>query len=110
MMDDVTKQHIAQKEMLNLAQKKVKKRKDFYIHLFIYAIGIIFWLLKRYTDAPLNFFPIRYINWFVMSIWTVAIVFQAIELLISEVVFGKKWEDKQVKNILKEDSKKQTWE
>ncbi len=103
-------ENIAEKELLELAKKKVKKRKDFYIHLFIYTIGISFWLLKRYTDAPLNFFPIRYINWFVMSIWTVAIVFQAIELLISEVVFGKKWEDNKVKSILEDKSKKQTWE
>jgi len=109
-MVNTTQENIAQKELLELARKKVKKRKNFYIHLFVFTIAISLWLLKRYTSLPLNFFPIRYINWFVMSIWTVVITFQAIELLISEVIFGKKWEDKQVKNILENKTEKQTWE
>lgn len=101
---------IAEKELLELAKKKFKKRKDFYIHLFIYGIGIVVFVLKTYCGVRLNFFPLKYINCLVMSIWTVVIGFQAIELLFSEVIFGKKWEDKQVKNIIEDKSKKQTWE
>jgi hypothetical protein len=109
-MMETTQQNIAEKELFELAQKKVKKIKNFYIHLFVYSIAITFWLLKRYTDLPLNFFPIRHFNWLVMSIWTAVIALQAIGLIINEVIFGRKWEDKQVKNMLKEESKKQTWE
>ena len=109
-MEEATQGNIAQNELLELVKKKVKKQRDFYIHLFIYAVAITIWLLKRYTDLPLNFFPIRYINWFVMAIWTVAIGIQAMELLFTEVILGKKWEDIQVKSILEEESKKQRWE
>jgi len=103
-------QNIAQKELFELAQKKVKKRRDFYIHLFVYSIGISFWLLKKYTDLPLHFFPIKYINWFVMAIWTVAICIQALELLLGELLFGKKWEARKMKQFMREQSQKQTWE
>lgn len=109
-MTPTSQENIAEKELLELAKKKVKKRKDFYIHLFIYAIGITFWILKEYTDLPVNFFPIRYINCFVMIIWTVFLVIQAIELFVSEIVFGKKWEENKVKNILEDQSEKKTWE
>ena len=109
-MTPTSQENIAEKELLELAKKKVKKRKDFYIHLFIYAIGITFWILKEYTDLPVNFFPIRYINCFVMIIWTIFLVIQAIELFVSEIVFGKKWEETKVKNILEDQSEKQTWE
>lgn len=109
-MTPTSQENIAEKELLELAKKKVKKRKDFYIHLFIYAIGITFWFLKEYTDLPVNFFPIRYINCFVMGIWTVVIVFQAIDFFISEIIFGKRWEDKKVKDLLEDQSEKQTWE
>lgn len=109
-MKSLNQENIAEKELFEMAQKKVKKRKDFYIHAFVYCIAITLWILKEYTNLPLNFFPIRYINCFVMAIWTLVFVSQAIELLISEVIFGKKWEDKQVKNMMEETSKKQTWE
>jgi len=109
-MEEITKENIAQKELLELVKKKLKKQRDFYIHLFIYASGIVVWLLKMYTDLPLNFFPIQYINTFVMTIWSIAIGIQAMELLFTEVVLGKKWEDKQVKSMLEVETKKQTWE
>ncbi len=109
-MEETTQGNIVQKELFELAQKRFKKQRDFYIHLFIYAIGITIWLLQMYTDLPLNFFPIRYINWFVMGIWTLAIGIQGMELLFTEVILGKRWEEKKMKSLLEEETKKQTWE
>lgn len=99
-----------QKELYELAQKRVKKIKDFYIHLFIYAIGIIFYILKTYFGVSFNFFPLRHINFFVMAFWTFIIVVQAFGLFFTEVFFGKKWEDKNIKRIIEKESKKQTWQ
>lgn len=101
---------IEEKELLELAKKRVKKIKDFYIHLFIYVIGATVFVLKTYFSVPFNFIPVRYINWFVMSIWTFFLVVQAVQLFFNEVVFGKKWEEKKIQNFIKKDSNKQTWE
>lgn len=101
---------IEEKELLELAKKRVKQLKDFYIHLFIYAIGITVYVLKTYYGFPFNFFPIQHINGFVMAIWTFFLVVQAFQLFFSEIVFGKKWEDKKIKEILSKKSEKQTWE
>ena len=109
-MDNTTQENIAHKELLEMAKKKVKKRKDFYIHLCIYVIGMVVFILKTYCGVRLNDFPLKYINCVVMSIWTVAICIQAMEILLTEVILGKKWEDKQVKSILEDKSEKQRWE
>lgn len=101
---------IEEKELLELARKRVKKIKNFYIHLFIYAIGVTVFVLKTYFGVPFNFIPVRYINWFVMWIWTFFFVVQAVQLFFSEVIFGKKWEQKKIQNFIKKDANKQTWE
>ena len=109
-MEKATQENIVQKELHELMRKKFKKQRDFYIHLFIYFIGIVVFILKTYYGVRINFFPLKYINCLVMSIWTVAIVIQGMELLFTEVILGKKWEEKQVKSMLEEETKKQTWE
>lgn len=109
-MEDATQGTIAQKELLELAKKKIKKQRDFFIHLFIFFIAIVVWLLKMYTNLPLHFFPLQYINWLVMSIWTVVIGIQGMELLFTEVILGKRWEAKKMKSFLEQESKKQSWE
>lgn len=101
---------IEEKELLEMAKKRVKKIKDFYIHLFIYIIGVIFFLLKTYGSVKFDFFPVKFINWFVMSIWTVVIGIQMIELFFAEIIFGKKWEEKKIKQIMNKETEKQTWE
>lgn len=57
-------------ELHKLASKKVKKLKSFYSDVFIYLIVVIVYILKQYTEAPLNFFPLNFINEFVMCIAT----------------------------------------
>lgn len=105
-----TNQHNYQEqELLKLAKEKVKKIKDFYIHLLIYAIGLLFYVLKEYFGAPINFIPVIYLNCFVMSIWTFFIVIQAIDVFMREVIFGKKWEDRKVKSMLEKKTEKQIW-
>jgi hypothetical protein len=97
-------------ELEQLALKKVKRIKNFYIHAFIYLIGITIYVLKTYYGLPFNFFPIKFINGFVMAIWTFSFVVQALGLFITEVVLGKKWEQNKMKNIINKESQKQTWE
>lgn len=98
-----------EEERRKMIASRVKKIRNFYIHLFIYAIGVAVYLLKTYTDAPFNFPPLQYINWFVMAIWTFIIVVDAIGLFMSEIIFGKKWEQRQVRKRMESKSKKQIW-
>jgi len=93
-----------------IASRKVVKLKSFYTHAFIYAIGVLVYVLKEYFNVPLNFLPLRYLNGFVMAIWTTAFLVSAIDLFASFKIFGEEWEERKVKNILEKKNKKQKWE
>lgn len=90
--------------------KKENKLKAFYSHAFVYAVGLIVYVLKEYFGAPLNFLPIQYINCVVMIIWTSVFLFSAIDLFTSYKIFGEKWEERKMKSILEKKVKKQKWE
>jgi len=94
----------------DLATKKVIQLKYFYKHLFIYTITLIIFLLKEYTNLPLQFFPIKYINWVIVIIWTAVIVGSAIDLFASYKIFGQEWEERKLRSILEKKYKKQKWE
>lgn len=105
-----TNNAIAQNELLSLLRKKAKKRSDYCIHLFVYGTGMTFWLLKNYSVIEVDFLPFRYINWFVMGFWTFAVAVQTVELLVGEFLFGKKWEEKKLRAMMRERSERQKWE
>ncbi|WP_166922085.1 2TM domain-containing protein [Flavobacterium poyangense] len=97
-------------ELQKMASKKVVKLKAFYMHVFFYIIGILVFVSKDYLGAPLNFFPLKHINLFVMGIWTVFLAVSAIDLFASYKIFGEEWEERKVKSILEKKTKTQKWE
>jgi hypothetical protein len=98
-----------QEALVQMAKERVKKLKDFYFHMVFFMLGVVIYVLKTYYGAPLNFFPIRYINGFVMAIWTTFFAIQAVQLFFTEVILGKSWEEKQIKRIIGKNNEKQIW-
>ncbi|MDR7210407.1 2TM domain-containing protein [Flavobacterium piscis] len=99
-----------ERKLHKLASKNVAKLKAFYSHAFIYIIGVIIYILKEYFGAPFNFFPIQYLNWFVMCIWTTVFLVSAVELFTYNNIFGKEWEKRKLKDILEKKTTTQKWE
>ncbi|OXA73860.1 hypothetical protein B0A67_02040 [Flavobacterium aquidurense] len=97
-------------ELKKIANKKVIKLKAFYSHAFIYAIGVIIFVLKEYAGFHLNFLPFKYLNCFVMIIWTTVFLVSAIDVFASFKIFGEEWEERKVKSILDKKNKKTKWE
>ena len=93
-----------------IARKKVSKLKSFYVHAFIYIIGLVVFILKDYYGFPLNFFPFKYLNYITMIIWSCVFVVSAIDIFAYNKIFGEEWEERKVKNILDKRQKQQKWE
>lgn len=93
-----------------LASKKVIQLKSFYRHLFVYVIVMTLFLLKEYTNLPVNFIPVRYLNWVIMIIWSAVIAGSAIDLFASYAIFGRQWEERKLRSLLEKKYKKQKWE
>lgn len=99
-----------QLELEKMARKKVVKLKSFYTHALFYVIGLIIYLLKEYAGIRFNFFPLRFINGFVMAIWTAVFLVSAVEIFASFKIFGVEWEERKMKSLLERRTKKQKWE
>jgi len=95
---------------LEIAKERVKRMKKFYNHLFIFVIGVAFYVAKTYFGAPLNFFPIRYLNETFMWCWTFIVAIQGIKLFFIENVLGNNWEKRQIEEIMrKENIEEKKW-
>ncbi len=90
--------------------KKRVRLRSFYIHAFIYGVGLLFYVLKEFYGVPLNFFPVIYLNSVVMIIWTSVFLVSAIDLFAYYKIFGEEWEERKVKNLLEKRTKTQKWE
>ncbi|MDQ1167033.1 2TM domain-containing protein [Flavobacterium sp. SORGH_AS_0622] len=99
-----------QSELQKLASRKVIKLKSFYKQLFIYTIILILYLLKGYTELPLNVFPINLLNGVIMILWAAVVIGSAIDVFASFKIFDEDWEARKVKSILERRNKKQKWE
>lgn len=109
-MEVIMEQNIESQILEQIVRKRVKKIKQFYSHLFIFTIGVIIYILKKYFGLSINFWPIRFINDFFMWCWTFVIVVQGAQLFLSEKILGKNWEEQKIKRILEEEKiEKQNW-
>jgi 2TM domain len=69
----------------------------------------VLYILKRYDALPFHFPLLQYLNLFVMSIWTFIITIDGISVFMSEIIFGKKWEERKLKKLMQTKSEKQIW-
>ncbi|WP_343618584.1 2TM domain-containing protein [Flavobacterium sp.] len=97
-------------ELQQLASKKVVKLKSFYKHTFLYLIALTLYLLKEYTELPLHFIPINFLNDVVIIIWSAVYVGSAIDMFVSFRIFGHEWEERKLRSLLEKKNKTQKWE
>ena len=97
---ETNRNELDKNELRELARKKVKKIKGFYVHLFFYVLGVIIYLLKIYTGIRFNFFPLKYINGFVMTVWTIVFLSLVVDLFLTYKMFGRNWEEQKLNTIL----------
>ncbi len=79
------------------AKERVDKLRDFYIHATIYSIFVIFfiWLNIRSSDFPWAIFPI--------AGWGLGLLVHASETFEYNIFFGKKWEARKIREMMKEE-------
>lgn len=96
-------------EFEQIFRRKVVRLRSFYIHALMFAAGLTAFVLKEYYGAPLNFFPLNFLNDVVMVIWSSVFVCSAIDLFVSFKILGNEWEERKLKSILEKRQKKQKW-
>ena len=88
-----------QESYLN-ARKRLDKLKEFYISLIAYVIVIPFLAFINFrTFSGVQWF------WFPMIGWGLGLVFQALEVFGKNKYFGKAWEERKIKEFMREDTR-----
>nr|WP_315169975.1 2TM domain-containing protein [uncultured Flavobacterium sp.] len=98
-----------QEVLVDIAKARVKKRKEFYIQFIFFMLLVVVYVLKTYYGVSFDFFPLQYINGFVMAIATLYIVIDGIYFISTEFILGKSWEEQQIKKMIEKKSEKQIW-
>jgi hypothetical protein len=99
----------ADREAYKMAQIKVKKLKNFYVHLIVYVLVNGFLLLSRYNnlDAHESFFTFHTFS--TAFYWGIGLVAHGTTVFVPNFIFGKNWEDRKMKQFMGE-NKKSNWE
>ena len=81
------------------AKKKVENLKGFYSNLLAYVLVIPFLIFINLKTSPNHLW-----FWWPMLGWGVGIVFHAFGVFGHNIVLGKDWEEKKIKEMMDKDS------
>lgn len=91
-----------QQEKLAKVKKRVESIKGFYIHALVYVLvnaGLIcLYFLAKISDPATPFWPL-----FTMVGWGIGLAIHGVSVFILDKLFSEKWEEEQIKKMMKED-------
>lgn len=97
-------------ERYELAYKRVKRIKGFYVHALVYVLVNSFLILSTYmksSTATEVFF-----SWKTFSVaffWGIGLVAHGLSVFGRDLFFGQEWEDKKIQELMDKE-KSQKWE
>jgi hypothetical protein len=105
-------ENYTEEERFIRAKKRVEKIKGFYIHLTVYILVNLFILgmkfYHNYQDG-LNFWELE--SFGTAFFWGIGLGVHAISVFGFNMMFGKNWEERQLKKFMKEEKdQQQRWE
>lgn len=95
------------KQRYELAAKRVKQLKGFYLHLMVYIIVnlIIVYINIQNLDEGESYF--HWYNFITLTFWGIGLLSHAASVFLPNLIFGKDWETRKIKEIM--DKEKQSW-
>ncbi|MFK7049771.1 hypothetical protein FLACOL_02157 [Flavobacterium columnare] len=102
---------IIEKTKIEIAAEELKQIKKYYTHLFIFGIALALYVLKKYFGISFNFFPLRWLNQFVISCWAFLIFIKTLKMVFMNKIFNSTWERNKINEILEKGNQSKTrWE
>lgn len=97
-------------ERYNLAYKRVKKIKGFYIHALVYVLVNTFIIYKNYygnIQSNPNFWS--WVNFNTALFWGIGLAAHGLSVFGKNIFFGQKWEERKIKEFMDKE-KSEKWE
>ena len=95
-----------QNERYFLAKKRVKSIRGFYIHLFFYLVINAVIIVQIYSHNNHDFFQLE--SFSTALFWGIGLLAHGTSVFGSNLIFGKKWEERKIKELMSKD-KKEKW-
>jgi 2TM domain len=97
-------------ERYNLAYKRVKRIKGFYVHALVYVLVNLFIILSSYNK--ISFDSADFFRWETFStafLWGIGLTAHGLSVFGRNIFFGQNWEEKKIKELM-EKEKSEKWE
>ena len=92
-------------EKYNLAYKRFKQIKSFYIHLTVFIIVNSFIILANLSESNYNFSNFwRWETFATALFWGIGLASHGFWVFGSSLFFGKNWEERKIKEFMSKDS------
>ena len=85
------------------AQKRVKSIKGFYVHLTVYVFVNIFLSSQIYLNSENEFW--RWESFSPALFWGIGLLAHGTSVFGTNLLFGKNWEERKIKEIMEKDKK-----
>lgn len=94
----------------DLAYKRVKRIKGFYIHALVYLLVNAFILISILKEVPMgNEVFWKWETWSTALFWGIGLVAHGLSVFGRNIFFGSDWEERKIKELMDQD-KNNKWE
>jgi hypothetical protein len=101
---------ISSEERYNLAYKRVKRIKGFYIHALVYVLVNSFILLSNSNSSRIGDAVFwEWQTWNTVFFWGIGLVAHGMSVFGKNIFFGDKWEERKIQEYMDKD-KENKWE
>jgi hypothetical protein len=110
MIDEYQSENFNPEERYNLAYKRVKKIKGFYVHALVYVLVNLFIIATSYNRNSFDSFD--FFRWETFStafLWGIGLLVHGLSVFGRNIFFGQNWEERKIQEFM-EKEKNEKWE
>ena len=110
MFEDYQSENYSPDDRYNLAYKRVKRIKGFYIHALVYILVNLFIIASSFNKS--SFDSGDFFRWETFStafLWGIGLLVHGLSVFGRNVFFGQNWEEKKIKELMDKE-KSEKWE
>ena len=110
MFDEYQSENYNPDERYNLAYKRVKKIKGFYVHALVFVLVNAFIIISSYNRSLFgNEVFLRWETFSTAFLWGIGLLVHGLSVFGRNLFFGQNWEERKIQEFM-EKEKREKWE
>ena len=110
MYDEYLSENFNPDDRYNLAYKRVKKIKGFYVHALVFVLVNAFIIISSYNRSLFgNEVFLRWETFSTAFLWGIGLLVHGLSVFGRNIFFGQNWEERKIQEFM-EKEKREKWE